>query len=91
MTDDAPAPVRIFLTQDPLALGRLPVVVAQIAGDVAEWEASAGHCFLSGEGRTWHRTKWAAQNYACALRDRRLFELRAEVDRLERMDFGRKP
>lgn len=88
MTDAAPDYVRIFLTQDPLALGRIPMVMAQIKGDVAEWKSMAGDCYVRGEGRSWHRTRWAAQNYACSLRNERLRTAREEVDRLERMDFG---
>lgn len=89
MADEA-GKVRIFLTLAPLVRGEIQEAYATVRGDVAfvETDTLADQCY-AGEGYVWHRTKWAAQNYACGMRDEQLRKLRAEVDRLERMTFGR--
>lgn len=87
--DDPNDRVRIFLTCNPLDTGMIPEVMAEICGDTACYGEGIGRWCIGPEGEAWHRTRWAAQSYSCQVRDARLRELRDEVDRLERMDFGR--
>ena len=84
---DAPDLVRVFLTHDPLLAGEVPEVMAEIHDGVAIF----GDCRyrVAPEGRAWHRTRWAAENYARQLQQVRIGELRAELARLEGMRFGR--
>ena len=85
---DEPAPlVQVFLTCDPLTNGVIPEVWARIEGDTIVH--SSYEYRLTGEGRMWHRRRWAAKNYARQLQSAKLAELRAEVARVEGYRFGR--
>ena len=80
---------RIYLTLAPLKEGRIEEAYGEIEGEVVVIKDGTSRITLAKvEGSLWHRTKWAAQNYACQLRDARLRVLREETDRLERMTFG---
>lgn len=81
---------RVFVTVDPLALGRIVELDAIIDGDTVQYDNGEYGGFIVGEGRAWHRQRWAAENYARQLQLDRLRYLRGEVDRIERMQFGRR-
>ena len=84
---DEPILTRVYLTLDPLTLGEVPEVWAKIEGDVAIYGPYAYRA--TGEGRTWHRSRSAAESYARQLQVCRLDTLRAEILRLEGLRFGR--
>ena len=86
--DDAEALTRVYITQNPLVLGRIVEVMATIDGDQVRYEEAGGFYSHWGEGRLWHRSQRAARNYATELQIARLRELREEIERLERIDFG---
>ncbi|MCJ2020544.1 hypothetical protein MKK84_24475 [Methylobacterium sp. E-065] len=79
--------VQVFVTSDPLTHGVIPEVWARIEGDTIVH--SSYEYRLTGEGRMWHRRRWAAENYARQLQAAKLAELRAEVARIEGLRFGR--
>ncbi|SDA13153.1 hypothetical protein SAMN02799622_00924 [Methylobacterium sp. UNC378MF] len=87
MPDD-PAPlVHVYLTPDPLFAGEILEVWGKVVGDTVHYGAF-GYC-LTGEGRQWHRQRWAAENYARQLQAARLAQLRDEIARVEGFRFGR--
>lgn len=88
MSSESGTIIRVYLTVDPLSDGRIGEACGKIEGDVVIDGGGNALCVVAMEGMLWHRTKWAAQNYACQLRDARLQKLREETDRLERMTFG---
>ncbi len=92
----ADGPIHVYLTLDPLDCGAVTEALAEIDGDVAIYGTNRYRAL--GEGKRWHRTRWAAENYARQLQMQRLAELRAqpkrpavceEIARLEVMRFGR--
>ncbi|WP_267422762.1 hypothetical protein [Methylobacterium sp. GC_Met_2] len=87
MTEETVPLVQVFLTCDPLTHGVIPEVWARIEGDTIAH--SAYEYRLTGEGRMWHRRRWAAENYARQLQAAKLAELRAEIARIEGLRFGR--
>ncbi|GBU17264.1 MULTISPECIES: hypothetical protein [Methylobacterium] len=91
---DEPVRIRIWLT-DPLYLlrtGEIPAVMAEIILGRAIFEQPDGtKAALPYEGTIWHRTRWAAVNYARSIRHQHLEALRAEVARIEAFDFGARP
>lgn len=88
MADDPPPLVQVYLTVDPLASGTIEASWARIEGSCAYVQGFPLRCF-AGEGVNWHRTRWAAENYARQLQAAKLAELRAEVARIEGYRFGR--
>ena len=87
MAEDPPPLVRIYITVDPLASGEICEAWGRIEGDCAVY-GSYGYV-IAGEGRYWHRQRWAAENCARQLQAARLTELRAEIARIEGYRFGR--
>ena len=87
MADDPPRLVQIYLTIDPLFSGEVYEAWGRIEGDVVVY--GAFNYQTAGEGKLWHRLRWAAENYARQLQAARLAELRAEVTRIEGFRFGR--
>lgn len=93
MAAEAPERIRIWLTVDAdlIATGEIPEYMARIHGEYAWVEIEPGQqgCAI-GEGRLWHRTRWAAQNYALTIRNLRVQQLRDELAKLEGYTFGRR-
>jgi len=87
VADETEPLVQVFVTSDPLTHGVIPEVWARIEGDTIVH--SAYQYRLTGEGRMWHRRRWAAENYARHLQAAKLAELRAEGARIEGLRFGR--
>ena len=87
MPEEPPPLVHVFLTGDPLANGEIGDALARIEGDTAIYGPYGYQ--ITGEGRGWHRTRWAAENYARQLQATRLQVLRAEIERIEGYRFGR--
>ena len=87
MADDTQPLVQVYLTPDPLFAGEIVEVWGKVTGDTVHYGAF-GYC-LTGEGRQWHRQRWAAENYARQLQTARLGMLRAEIARIEGYRFGR--
>ena len=87
MAEETPPLVRVYLTADPLARGEILETWARIEGDTAVY--GPYNYQIAGEGRGWHRQRWAAENYARQLQAARLEVLRAEIARIESYRFGR--
>ena len=87
MAEETAPLVQVFVTSDPLTHGVIPEVWARIEGDTIVH--SAYEYRLTGEGRMWHRRRWAAENYACQIQAERLAQLRDEIARIEGFRFGR--
>ena len=87
MNDDTQPLIQVYLTADPLHAGEILEVWGRIIGDTVHFGAY-GYC-ISGEGRQWHRRRWATENYARQVQAARLAELRAENARIEGFRFGR--
>lgn len=80
---------RVFITTHALVTGVIEATWAEIEGDCCRIRDPEAHRFLAGEGANWHRTKWAAENYARQRQAEYLEQLRVEVARLEEFRFGR--
>jgi len=80
---------RVYVTTGALATGQIEAAWAQIEGDCCRIRDPEADRFLAGEGSNWHRTKWAAENYARQRQAEYLEQLRAEIARIEGFRFGR--
>lgn len=93
MADEGTERVQVWLTIDAdlIATGEIPAYMATIAGDYARIETAGCVAIVSPQGSGWHRTRWAAENYAIAIRNLRIQQLRDELARIEAYTFGRRP
>lgn len=80
---------RVFITTSALATGEIEAAWAEIDGDCCRIRDPEAYRFLAGEGSSWHRTRWAAENYARQRQAELLAVLRSEVERVESYRFGR--
>ena len=88
MAEEAQPLVRVYLTlADVLQTGSIGEALADIQGDRILIRDGSSRFIVSGEGQSWHRTRWAAENYAHQLQMQRVRELRAELARIEALRF----
>ncbi|MCJ2051656.1 hypothetical protein [Methylobacterium sp. J-070] len=80
---------RVFITTTALATGEIEAAWAEIDGDCCRIRDPEANRSLSGEGSNWHRTRWAAENYARQRQAELLTVLRSEIARVEGYRFGR--
>lgn len=80
---------RVFITTSALATGQIEAAWAEIEGDCCRIRDPDAYRFFAGEGSHWHRTRWAAENYARLRQGELLAVLRAEIARVEGYRFGR--
>lgn len=87
MAEEATPLVRIFLTLDPLTTGTIRETMAEIRGEAAFFYLEANYTCCAPEGSAWHRTRWAAENFAHQLQMQRVRDLRDEIARVEGLRF----
>jgi hypothetical protein len=89
MAEEAPPLVRVYITTHALLTGEIEAAWAVIDGDYCRICDAEADRYLAGEGSNWHRTRWAAENYARQRQAEYLAFARADVARIEGYRFGR--
>jgi hypothetical protein len=88
MAEEA-AILQVYVTSHILADGVIEAVWAEVTDDCCRISDDGGYRYLAGEGTNWHRTRWAAENYARQRQAEYLRQLRSEIERIEGYRFGR--
>ncbi|MGU3665127.1 hypothetical protein ACLBX9_13190 [Methylobacterium sp. A49B] len=89
MAEESPPLVRVYITTSALQTGEIEAAWAVVDGDCVCIRDREAHRYLAGEGTNWHRTRWAAENYARQKQAAYLEFGRADLARVESYRFGR--
>lgn len=89
MAEETAPLVQVYITTNALLTGQIEVAWASISGDCICVREQEAYRHLAGEGSNWHRTKWAAENFARQKQAAFLDKLRSEITRVEGYRFGR--
>ncbi|MCJ2143659.1 hypothetical protein [Methylobacterium sp. E-066] len=81
--------LQVYVTSHILADGVIEAVWAEVTGACCRISEVGEYRYLAGEGANWHRTRWAAENYARQRQAEYLRQLRSEIERIEGYRFGR--
>ena len=83
--------MKVFITKYALTIGIMEMEVDQNPDHpqtVTERRMSGELSWsFHGEGREWHKTRMDAEGRALSMREAKIRQLKARIDRLEKMDY----